>query len=181
MRPRFALVAVALTTLTRSAPAGEVHFGANDIPTLFFISKSEDRNRADYGMRLDGRCAPLGNEPVFPYWREFEPPPPVRTRPMSEFSKLGYGISTQQVVRRTETGGETAIKLKQVGRSISITTSRGSNGRCAALVRMTIGKVPQAELLSVFVKLSGPLKVAYLDIKGRDRATGKPIEERLKP
>src|SRR5215510_9294156 len=101
-------------TVTRSAPANEPRFGANDLETLFFISKSDDKNRVDYGMRLDSRCAPSGEEPVFPYWREFEPPPPVRTKPMSAFSKMGYGISTQRVVRRTAAGGETTIKLKQV-------------------------------------------------------------------
>jgi hypothetical protein len=47
--------------------------------TLFFISKSDDENRVDYGMRLDSKCAPYGDESVFPYWREFEPLPPVRT------------------------------------------------------------------------------------------------------
>lgn len=66
MRIRFALVAVALTTLTSRAPASELRFGANDLQTLFFISKSDDRNRVDYGMRLDSRCAPYGEEPVFP-------------------------------------------------------------------------------------------------------------------
>jgi hypothetical protein len=181
VRLRLALVAVALTTLTRSALANEPRFGANDLETLFFISKSDDRNRVDYGMRLDSRCAPYGEEPVFPYWREFEPPPPVRTKPMGAFSKMGYGISTQRVVKRTATGGETTIKLKQVGRVIFITTSRGANGRCSALVRMKIANVQYAELVSIFVKLSGPLSVSYIDIKGKNLATAKAIEERLKP
>jgi len=180
MRLRLALVAVALTTLTGSALANEPRFGANDIETLFFISKSDDRNRVDYGMRLDANCAPYGEEPVFPYWREFEPPPPVRTKPMSAFSKMGYGISTQRVVRRNAAGGETVIKLRQVGRAITITTSRAANGRCTALVRTTIAKVNNAELLSIFVKLSGPLSVAYIDIKGKNLVTAKLIEERLR-
>ena len=158
-----------------------MRFGANDIPTLFFIAKSDDRNRVDYGMRLDARCAPLGDEPVFPYWREFEPPPPVRTRSMGAFAKMGYGISTQRVVQRSATGGETSIKLKQVGRLISITTSRGANGRCSAVVRMKIADVPSAELLWIFVKLAGPLSVSYIDVKGRNPTTAKPVEERLKP
>jgi hypothetical protein len=180
VRLRLVLAAVALATLTRSAVADEPRFGANDLETLFFISKSDDRNRVDYGMRLDGHCAPYGDEPVFPYWREFEPPPPVRTKPMSAFSKMGYGISTQRVLRRTAAGGETVIQLKQVGRTIFITTRRGANGRCTALVRTKIANVPHAELLSIFVKLSGPLSVSYIDIKGKNLVTAKPIEERLK-
>ena len=181
MRRHLALAAAALTTLTGSARASEVHFGANDIQTLFFIAKSDDRNRVDYAIRLDAHCAPYGDEPVFPYWREFEPPPPVRTKPLGALAKMGYGISTQKVVRRTEAGGETTMKLKQVGRAISITTSRGANGRCAAVVRMKIADVPAAELFSIFVKLAGPLSVSYIDVKGRNSATAKPVEERLKP
>ena len=179
MLQRLALGVAAVTTLTWSALASGPRFGANDLETLFFISKSDDRNRVDYGMRLDSHCAPYGEEPVFPYWRDLEPPPPVRTRSLSFFAKLGYGISTQRVVQRTSAGGETRIKLRQVGRVISITTNRAANGRCSALVRTTIASAGSAELTSIFVKLAGPLSVTYIDIKGKDLATGKPVEERL--
>jgi hypothetical protein len=75
------VVGFALLAAPSSARAGDPSFDANDIETLFFIAKSDDRNRVDYGMRLDKHCAPVGEAPVFPYWREFEPPPPVRTKP----------------------------------------------------------------------------------------------------
>lgn len=177
---RLALAAVALTMLSGSALANEPRFEANDIETLFYISKSDDLNRVDYGMRLDSHCAPYGEEPVFPYWRQFEPPPPVRTKPMGAISKLGYGIVSQDVVMRTAAGGETTIQLKQVGRAISITTKRGANGRCMAVVRTKIANVQNAELVSIFVKLSGPLSVSHIDIKGKNPVTAKPIEERLR-
>ena len=174
------LAAVAVTALSRSALARDPSFGANDLETLFFVSKSDDRNRVDYAMRLDTHCAPYGEEPVFPYWREFEPPPPVRTKSMGAFSKMGYGVSTQRVLRRTAAGGEIAIKLRQVDRVIFVTTSRAASGRCSALVRTKIANVEYAELVSIFVKLSGPLSVSYIEIKGKDLATAKPIEERLR-
>jgi hypothetical protein len=174
------LVAATLTGSPRSARASEPRFSANDLETLFFISKSDDRNRVDYGMRLDDHCAPVGEEPVFPYWREFEPPPPVRTKPMGAFSKIGYGISTQRVLRRTDASSEHAIKLNKVDRVIYITTTRNASGRCSALVRTKIAGVEYAELASVYVKLSGPLSVSYIDIKGKDLATGRHIEERLR-
>lgn len=177
---RLAIAAVALTTMSQSALANEPRFSANDIETLFFISKSDDRNRVDYGMRLDRKCAPYGEEPVFPYWRLFEPPLPVRTKPMEAMAKLAYGISTQHVVRRTASGGETTIKLRQVKRAIVITTSLGANGRCTALVRTKIANVQNVQLVSIFVKLSGPLSVSYIDIKGKKPATAMPIEERLR-
>ena len=90
----FLLVLAAGSVLPGSASAGDTDFGPNDLQTVFYISKSDDKNRVDYGMRLDSHCAPFGQDPVFPYWREFEPPPPVRTKPMGAFSKLGYGVST---------------------------------------------------------------------------------------
>lgn len=160
--------------------ASEPSFGANDIETLFFIAKSDGKNRAEYGMRLDANCAPYGDEPVFPYWRVLDPPPPVRTRAMGTMAKLGYGISTQSVLKRTSSGGEATIQLRQVARTIFIKTSRGASGRCTALVRTQIGSVPYAELLSIFVKLSGPLSVAYIDIKGKHPQTAQPLEERLR-
>ena len=180
MRRRVVWLAAAWTAFTCSALASEPRFGANDVETLFFISKSDDRNRVDYGMRLDSHCAPYGEEPVFPYWRDFEPPLPGRTRSLGFFAKLGYGISTQQVVQRSAMGGETTIKLRQVGRALSITTRRGADGRCSALVRTPIATAGYAELVSIFVKLAGPLSVTYIDIKGKDLATGQPIEERLR-
>ena len=101
------LLGCVLFVAPSSAGAGAPSFGANDLETLFFVAKSDDKNRVDYGMRLDKHCAPVGDEPVFPYWREFEPPPPVRTKPMSGFSKMGYGISTQKVLKRSAAGSST--------------------------------------------------------------------------
>jgi hypothetical protein len=174
------LIGFAFFAAPSSARAGNPSFGANDLETIFFIAKSDDKNRVDYGMRLDTHCSPFGQEPVFPYWREFEPPPPVRTKPMGAFAKLGYGIAIQKVLERSGVGGEHAIRLRQVDRTIYITTSRGTNGRCSALVRTKIAGVDYAELVSIFVKLSGPLSVSYIDIKGKDLATGRAIEERLR-
>jgi hypothetical protein len=45
---------------------------------------------------------------------------------------------------------------------------------------MKIASVDYAELVSVFVKLSGPLSVEYLDVKGKNLKTGLPIHERLR-
>ncbi|HEY0464585.1 MAG TPA: DUF4833 domain-containing protein, partial [Polyangiaceae bacterium] len=75
-------------------------------------------------------------------------------------------------------GGDYALRLKQVGRPIGIATRRGDSGRCIATARTTIGGV-NAELTSIYVKLSGPLSVQYIEVKGRDFRTGKALVERL--
>jgi hypothetical protein len=177
---RAVVVALALVGAPRTVLASDPSFGPHDVETLFSIAKSDDRNRVDYGMRLGADCAPTGQDPVFPYWREFERSPPVRTKPMGVFARMGYGISSQRTLRRTPTGAEHAIRLKQVDRLLFITTTKGADGRCSALVRIKIADVEYAELRSIYVKLSGSLSVAYIDIRGQNLATGQLLEERLR-
>jgi hypothetical protein len=162
------------------AIADEPSFGANDVPTVFFINKSDDHNRVDYGIRLDDRCGPAKDDAVFPYWREFENAPPVRTHSLGLFEYVAYGLSDQRTVRRTQTGADQLIALKQFGRPIFVTTTKGSDGHCTAIARSTIQGVEHAQLLSIFVKLRGPMMVDYIDVKGTDLATGKALEERIK-
>lgn len=173
-----------LAILALSAPAsaasGGVAFGRSDIPTVFFISKSDDRNRVDYGMRLTAECAPIKEDSVFPYWREFEKSPPVRTKPLGTFEYLGYGISEQRMVHPGQPNAAYLVRMKQFKeRPVWITTTRTDGGRCQARVQCAIGAVPFADLSSIHVKLAGPLSVEYIIVKGRDPATGKPIEEKI--
>jgi len=173
-------IGLALVGASGTALADDPSFGPHDVQTLFSITKSDDRNRVDYAMRLDASCAPVGQDPVFPYWREFEKSPPVRTKPMGAFSKMGYGIATQRTLRRTPTGSDHTIRLRQVERPLFITTTKGVDGRCSALVRTKIAGVEYAGLRSIYVKLSGPLSVAYIDIQGQNLATGQHLEERIR-
>lgn len=173
-------LAVGVAALLTAASAHAVFpvFGTNDVPTVFFIGKSNDGNRVDYGIHLDATCSATNDEAVVPYWREFEPPP-MHTKALGMFAHVGYGIAAQRAVKRGPAGGDYALRLKQVGRPIGIATRRGDNGRCVATARTTIAGV-NAELSSIFVKLSGPLSVEYIEVKGRDFRTGKLLVERLK-
>jgi hypothetical protein len=171
---------LATAMLSGIAHGEQPYFGAHDVPTVFYISKSDDHNRVDYGMRLGDQCTALNNDAVFPYWREFEHAPPVRTHPLGTFEYFAYGISDQHAVRGA-TSGQYVIKLKQFGqRPIWITTKREADGHCSVLARCAIAGVRFAELFSIYVKLSGPLSVEYVVVKGKDLETGKLIEERLK-
>jgi hypothetical protein len=178
-RTAVVLWAVAGALFAPAAMAAYPAFGANDIPTVFFISKSDDRNRVDYWMRLGDTCQPLDDDAVTPYWREFEKAPPVVTHSISLLARMAYGIAAQRVASRSATSADYALRLKAVGRPIGVTTRRAANGKCAAVARTTIAGVT-AELLSIHVTLSGPLSVDHIDIKGRDFRTGKPVVERLK-
>ncbi|HEX7603581.1 MAG TPA: DUF4833 domain-containing protein [Polyangiaceae bacterium] len=174
-------VVVALATLAPAdARADEPKFGPYDVQTVFFISKSDDKNRVDYGMRLNESCAPLNDDAVFPYWREFEHAPPVRTHGLNMFEYVPYGIADQRMLRRTQTGGEHTMRLKQLARPISITTHKEADGHCTAVAHARISGVDNAELVSVYAKLAGALSVEYIDVKGKDPQTGAEIVERIR-
>jgi hypothetical protein len=170
--------ALAAALVAPAAQAAYPAFGVNDVATVFFIAKSDDHNRVDYWIKLDASCNPVGDEAVTPYWREFEKAPPVVTHSINWLDRMAYGVAAQHATRRTPAGGDYFMRLKQVGRPIGIATKRGSNGKCVATARTTIAGVT-AELDSIFAKLSGPISVSYIDIKGKDMRTGKPIVERL--
>ena len=167
---------LALTSLPGAARADEMRFGSNDVPTVFFISKSNDRNRVDYGIRLDAACAPVNDDAVFPYWREFEKSP-VRIHSISFIEKVPYGFSQQKTLKKGPDGGEQLVKLRQFERPIVVATKRVGD-RCVATARATI-KGKSAELVSVFAKLAGPISVDYIDVHGRDFGSGAAIEERI--
>jgi len=182
VRAQWAFAALALASLlvTALAVAKEIAFGASDIPTTFYISKSDDHNRVDYGMRLNAQCAPINNDAVFPYWRQFEHSPPVRTEPLGIFEYLGYGISDQHLVRAGKPDAAYLVRLKQFKqRPVWITTKRDDSGHCQALVRCQIGSVPFAQLNSIYLKLAGPMSVEYIVLKGRNIKTDQLVEERI--
>jgi hypothetical protein len=166
-----------------SATAGEPRFYPFDVPTVFFISKSDDRNRVDYAIHLDAHCVPTGDDAVFQYWREFENSPPVRIHTFGFFDNIAYGISEQRTIRPTPTGAVQVIKLRQFRTAvISIVTKQEAGGHCSAVARTVInGK--DSELSYIYVKLSkGGLvpSVDYLDVHGKDPDTGQDVAQRLR-
>lgn len=171
------VVAGALSLFAAGALA-DVHFARTDVPTVFFISKSDDRNRVDYGLRLDASCAPRRDRPVFTYWRRFEPNQP----PLGELNDLderAYGIASQRVSSR---GGRTLVTLalRSVPRHPILIVAGDIAGRCEARAETTIaGK--RARLDHVHVQLGGLLSVDHLDVVGTDLATGASVHERIDP
>lgn len=160
-------------------PSLHPSFGPYDVQTVFYINKSDDHNRVDYGMRLDSHCRPVGDNAVFPYWREFEHAPPVRTHTLKFYEYAAYGFSRKQVVAKSANGGRFLIQLKKVARPILIVTGEDKAGHCAATAYAKIHGNPGARLDHIYVKLAGVLRVAYIDIHGSDPKTGQPLVERL--
>jgi hypothetical protein len=174
-----AVVAAVMST-SGDAQASPIQFGPNDVPTVFFINKSDDHNRVDYGIRLNAQCVPMSDDAVFPYWREFEHSPPVRTHPLGLLEYVPYGFSEQRLVHRNGQGGDQLIRLKQLGRPILVRARRGADGHCSAEAYARIGGVDGAQLVSVYAKLAGVMSVAYIDIHGKNPSTGAEIIERVR-
>lgn len=156
-------------------------FGPFDIQTVFYIEKSNDKDRVDYGMRLDQHCAPVGDDAVFPYWRELQHAPPVRSHKISFMQYAAYGFSEQRVVKRTPTGGQYLVVLKQVDRPILIVTKQGKEGYCIATAYTHVSGVKSAQLDYIYAKIASLMSVDYIDVHGTDLKTGKKLVEHMVP
>jgi len=178
-----ALLVLAAILPATDAAAQDPQFGQFDVPTVFYISKSDDKNRVDYGIRLDQRCAPVRDEAVFQYWRHFEPPENgTKTHMLGTFEYIPYGISEQRSLHKTQTGGVHIMKLRQfAGTPIAIITKKEADGKCTSQARAMInGK--ESELSYIYVKLGkGGLvpSVEYVDVHGKDLETGAEIVARM--
>lgn len=164
------------------AKASQPPFERFDVQTVFYISKSDDHNRVDYGIHLDDHCLPTRNEAVYFYWREFEGAPPVRVHTPGMFDFIGYGISEQKALAGPPNVGVYFVRLRQLPRMpVRIVTTKGADGRCTSQARSTInGK--ESELTFAFVKLAkGGImpSVDYVDIHGKDLGTGQEVVERV--
>jgi hypothetical protein len=158
-------------------------FSPFDLPTVFYISKSDDHNRVDYGIHLDSQCVPTKDDAVFQYWRVFENAPPVRVLALGGFDFIAYGISEQRTLGKTASGAVHFIRLRQLQKTpIKIITTRSAEGRCSSQARTTInGK--ESELTSVYVKLGKGFlvpSVEFIDVLGKDLQTGQNVSERIR-
>ncbi len=170
---------LAFAVASDTARADQPTFGQYDVQTVFFINKSDDHNRVDYGIRLNAQCAPVNDDAVFPYWRVFEHSDGRHTLPLGFFEYVPYGFSEQRMIRRTQTSGEHLVRLKQLDRLIVISTKKEADGKCSAVAHARIGGVDGAELVSVYAKLAGAMSVEYVDVHGKNPTTGAEILERI--
>jgi Domain of unknown function (DUF4833) len=162
-------------------PNLEPPFGPFDVQTVFYIDKSNDKDRVDYGMRLDQHCVPTGDDAVFPYWRELEHAPPVRSHELSFLQYQAYGFSEQHTLKKERTGGQYMIRLKQVDRPIVIVTTQVERGYCAATAYTTVLGVKNAQLDHIFVKVAGLMSADWIDVYGLHPKTGAELVERMTP
>jgi len=132
---------------------------------LFTIAKSENKNQVQYAIRVDDRCAPLGNVPVFAYWHMLEQGP-ERTEPLLDREQPAYGLYSQSVTTLSGSGGKVRIALRAVStRPIEIETWRDPKGECRGSATLLIAGI-MARLFNVYAKLRWPFGIESLLLQG---------------
>ncbi len=145
MRPVFLSLALALALALGSRDARAAD--ASEIPSAFFISKSENKNQVHYAVRVDAACKLVGPAPVRAYWRELERGPDV-TSPLLDREQAAYGIESQRLQN-----DRVVLALRALpSRTLAIETARGADGACHAWTHMNIAG-EDAQLWSIHVVL----------------------------
>jgi len=176
-----ALVAALVAGLAAPALADPPTFGRTDVRSVFFIGKSQNRNQVHYGIRLDAQCAPAGAAPVVGYWKNLEQGPNAVSA-IRRSEERAYGIAFQRTGQRPDGSWFVRVALRAVSaREIRIVPSRDpQTGRCFAIAQMSMAHTI-ARLDSVFVQISGPLQVEWIELRGRRARGGEPVTERVAP
>lgn len=173
--PRLLALAVwACVSALAAVALARVELDGDDVPTVFSIRKSANRNRVDFGLRLGPDCRAEGDEPVFPYWRMLERGPEA-LESLEPFERRAYGIASQTV---QADGSRILVRLHAVPDRLLVFSPRKAGGRCVCQATVPIDGRPSI-LEDVFVMLSGPLSIDHVELRGRSLADGTERIERL--
>jgi hypothetical protein len=121
---------------------------ANDIPSVFYVSKNDNGNQIHYGIRLNKNCSPEGNKSVYVYWiRENR-----TTGNLLSLEEPAYGIARQSV-----SGEDVEVMLqffqdRGIKKPIVLRTSKLNNGTCQTKAFTTInGSQKQLANIHIFL------------------------------
>ncbi len=152
------------------------HFGPHDVTSLFTISKSENRNAVVFGIHLDEQCAPVGDAPVYEFWRMYEKGPHV-IEPLLSREQQAYGIVSERVLPRGDAGGRVEITLRALPKRPVVVETRPRDGLCEAWSIVTIAG-ESGYLYNVYVKL-GLFGVDYLLLSGWATDRTRVVQEKI--
>jgi Domain of unknown function (DUF4833) len=170
-RKLVAVASLAVTLAHASFAQATPHFGAWDDTSVFYISKSENKNEVHYGVRLDAQCKVVGDQPVYVYWQMKADGLP-RVEDLLPREESAYGIASQSVA-----GNTIRVSLRAIAdRTITIQIAKSENS-CRATPQMTIARA-SARLDHVFVQLAWPFGVSYLLVIGNSE-TGAAVQEKI--
>lgn len=175
-----ALMLATLAALPHAASADEsVQLGAYDVPTVFYIAKSENGVQVHYGLRLDAACRPVGKNPVFAYWSR-----PRRTHReaarLDGIARRLYGANEHQKVQAGSTGGHVQMYVRTLDKVVvDIDVSKTASGCVAVPTTKISGE--RAKLQSAYLKIGRlGLSVDYVDVIGNRLANGTRVVQRYR-
>jgi hypothetical protein len=154
------LIVAAFPSLSLASP---LRFGPHDCTSLFTISKSENKNEVVFAIHLDEHCAPIGDAPVFSFWRMYEKGPQV-IEPLLSREQAAYGIAGQTVLSIGSDGGRVQITLRALPKRPVVIETKPGDGRCEAWSTVDVAG-ESAYLYNVYAKLK-TFGVDYLLLSG---------------
>lgn len=175
-----ASLALSLLAWVPSHGRAQTRFGQYDVRSAFHVRKSENRNQVHYGVHLDARCRPQGEEPLYAYWQEREEGEDV-VLPLNALDRRAYGIYRQQLDLVQARSGRVRLWLEAAkDREIRVESYRDANYRCQARVLTRIADESRAELDFIYVKIGQLTRIEYVELRGRTLG-GRAVQERIEP
>jgi hypothetical protein len=169
------LAGALLASLSSGTAAAQ---GVRDVP-VFSISKSENKNQVQFAVRLDSHCAPVGERPVYAYWRMLEKGFTV-TEELLACEQPAYGIEAQAVRSRGEWEGSVELRLRALTDRRIMVRSYRTEGGCAARAETTI-EGALANLYNVHALLRWPFGVDRIYVSGWAADDGRLLRETVSP
>jgi hypothetical protein len=148
---------------------------AADPASVIFLSKNTNRNQVHYGVQLDDRCQPEGNNPVLAYWRMLELGTEV-TEGLKLWERPGYGVRQPKSIARSGEGGNFLFAIRGVpDQEIRLETFSTPAG-CRARALTTIAG-QEAVFQRIEIEVSGWANIHKVEIFGVATATGLGVSE----
>jgi hypothetical protein len=171
-----ASVVAAIATSSLSLRADEPFaLAPDDIPSAFFVAKSQNRNQVHYGVHVDRACRPVGAAPLFGYWRMLENR--GRLEPLLDREEPAYGLCEGQTIEAVE-GNHSTIRVclrAMPDRPVLVNVDRAGSKCIATATTMIAGA--ESRLHFVYAKLAWVFGIDYLLLRGARDVGGGKIEE----
>ena len=145
--------------------------------SVFHISKSENHNEVHYAVRVDSKCHPVGPQPLFGYWRDFEKGPRA-VSPLLSHELPAYGLMPVRSIEQSDAGGKVRVSLRAFPERLLTVEIQRAGASCAARAVTTLQKQPAA-LNSIFVQIGFLFSVEYAIARGARLPDGSALQEKL--
>ena len=107
---------------------------ANNLNSVFLISKSDNRNQVHYGVKTNPDCSLKTSQPVYPYWILAS----GRVEGLERFEVPAFGIANQSVSANKVVIEINSLKTRKIPKAITIQSTRTANKGCQISAYTTI-------------------------------------------